>query len=308
MNIYLNTLNESWVVDRIRSEWYEHNLTVSTIEPSNADIIWIIAPWVWKKVPKKYLKNKKILCSNYHIDFNNFESIEKRDFYKRDKYVDMYHVISEKNKLDLQKLTDKKIVSIPFWVNEKIFYKIDNLNELREKFGFSKSDYLVGSFQRDTEGKDLLSPKLIKGPDIFIKIIKEKYKTNKNLVVVLTGKRRQYVINMLKNLNIPFKYFEMVSQRQLNELYNILDLYIVSSRLEGGPQSILECSIVKTPIISTNVGIASEILSESSIYNDESDFHLAIPEPDIAYKNAKKHNINNSMKKFNIMFKNLYEN
>ena len=30
----------------------------------------------------------------------------------------------------------------------------------------------------------------------------------------------------------------MVNQQELNELYNCLDLYIVSSRIEGGPRAI----------------------------------------------------------------------
>ena len=50
----------------------------------------------------------------------------------------------------------------------------------------------------------------------------------------------------------------MASFKEINELYNLLDLYVVSSRFEGGPQSILECGITKTPIISTNVGIAKK--------------------------------------------------
>ena len=58
---------------------------------------------------------------------------------------------------------------------------------------------------------------------------------------------------------IPYKYFEMVSLSEINELYNILDIYIVSSRIEGGPQAIVECAISETPIVSTNVGIAPEI-------------------------------------------------
>ena len=53
----------------------------------------------------------------------------------------------------------------------------------------------------------------------------------------------------------------MVSFKELNELYNLLNLYVVSSRYEGGPQAIMECALIKTPIISTDVGIASEILS-----------------------------------------------
>ena len=72
-----------------------------------------------------------------------------------------------KTKEQLQKLTNKKIISIPFWINQKNYFYIDDKKELREKLGFSTSDFLVGSFQRDTEGHDLKSPKLIKGPDFI---------------------------------------------------------------------------------------------------------------------------------------------
>ena len=46
----------------------------------------------------------------------------------------------------------------------------------------------------------------------------------------------------------------------MNELYNLIDLYIVTSRIEGGPQAIVECGITKTPIISTDVGGISEVI------------------------------------------------
>ena len=80
-----------------------------------------------------------------------------------------------------------------------------------------------------------------------------------NVLVVLAGRRRQYVIEKLKNYNIEFKYFEMLNFSELNELYNVLNLYVVSSRYEGGPQSIVECAASRTPIVSTDVGIASQI-------------------------------------------------
>ena len=46
----------------------------------------------------------------------------------------------------------------------------------------------MGSFQRDSEGSDLTKPKLIKGPDVYLEIVKRLYKENNNLEVVLTGK------------------------------------------------------------------------------------------------------------------------
>ena len=60
-------------------------------------------------------------------------------------------------------------------------------------------------------------------------------------------------------------------------MYNSLDLYIVSSRNEGGPQSIPESCLTKTPIISTDVGCAKIFLNNSSIYTFP-DFDSALPD------------------------------
>ena len=127
------------------------------------------------------------------------------------------------------------------------------------------------------------------------------------MVVILTGKRRQYIIERLKNEKIDFRYYEMATFNELNELYNLTDLYIVSSRYEGGPQSILECAITKTPIISTNVGIAKEILADSAIF-DMSNYKNAIPNVEIANRNAKQFLIPEGFQKFNSLLKEIYEN
>ena len=99
----------------------------------------------------------------------------------------------------------------------------------------------------------------------------------------------------------------MVSFKELNELYNLLDLYIVSSRYEGGPQAIMECALNKTPLISTDVGIASEVLSEESIF-DMSTFKNAIPNVEFAYQKVQQYTIPEGFVKFNKLFKELYEN
>tara|TARA_B100000700_G_C15037840_1_gene853655 strand:+ start:1873 stop:2790 length:918 start_codon:yes stop_codon:yes gene_type:complete len=304
MKIYLNEANESWVVDRFRKEWIENNLDSVTENIEEADIVWIIAPWTWKKINKKHLKNKKVVCTIHHIDFEKFNNKEKKNFYKRDKYVDTYHAISTKTEEQIRSLTDKDIETIPFWINQNIFYEIKNKNTLRSKFNLNTESFIVGSFQRDTEGKDLISPKLSKGPDRFIEILIELNKKNKNIEVLLTGKRRDYLIKNLKKNKIPYIYHEMITFEQLNELYNCIDLYIVASRVEGGPQAILECAITKTPIISTDVGIASKILHESSIFTMEN-FSTAKPSESYAYKNSIKYKIPEWFNNFENLFKSM---
>lgn len=307
MKVFLNKINESWVVDRFRDEWFESNQDISTTNLKDADIIWIFTPWLWNNISKRQLKSKKVLCSVYHIDFQKFTNSEKKDFYKRDKFVDMYHVISEKTKQQLSQLTDKKIISIPFWINQQIWFEIEDKITLRKKHNFVEEKYYIGSFQRDTEGHDLKSPKLIKGPDRFIEIVENLFNINKNIEVILTGKRRQYVISELNKRKIPFKYYEMASFQEINELYNLLNLYIVSSRIEGGPQAVVECGITKTPIISTDVGIASEILSSNSIFNMQN-YKEATPDIDYAFKTSSALVTPQGFIKFRELLKEVYEN
>ena len=64
MKVYLSKINESWVVDRMREEWYENNQEYSVENPKEADLIWIISPWLWKKESKKNMKSKTLNCPN----------------------------------------------------------------------------------------------------------------------------------------------------------------------------------------------------------------------------------------------------
>ncbi len=305
MKIYINKAGESWVVDRFRNEWFK-NSEYKTRFIDKSDIVWIIAPWMWKNLQKKKLINKKVVCTIHHIDLEKFDRKQQKDFYLRDKLVDEYHAPSLSSSEQLKNFTDKKINSIPFWVDSKKYFEISNKNNLRKKYGIPEDKFVVGSFQRDTEGEDLITPKLSKGPDKFIKFINEMTIDNQNIFVLLSGYRRQYIIQQLESLNINYKYIKKTSISVLNELYNILDLYIVASRVEGGPQSIMECSLIKVPIISTKVGLAEEILNKKSIIDD--DINSALADVDHARKQVEDYIIPKGIAKFEEMFKRIYEN
>jgi len=310
MKIYLTNINESWIIDRIRREWISNNKKITTKYSYLSQIIWDVAPWTTKPSFLNKYKNKKIIQSIYHIEDTSSQSIEAQKITNNDKFINGYHVISRKTKKELSQFTNKPIYYLPLWVNQNIWFYKKNKTELRNKYGFNNKEYLVGSFQRDTEGSDLKSPKLIKGPDIFVEIVKNMYKKNKNLKVVLTGNRRNFIIKELKNNSIPYKYFEMTNFSMMNELYNILDLYLITSRLEGGPQALVECGQTKTPIISTDVGLSRQILSSKSIfeYKDLNTFFSAEPDIEYAYSTSSKLTIPDGMFPYLEMFKITYEN
>lgn len=290
MKIYLNNPNEGWVVDRFRKEFYK-NHQEATENPHEANVVWIIAPWTWRQIHPTLLAQKKVVCSIHHIVPDKFDHNKKTDFLFRDRFVDVYHVPSEKTKNQIENLTNKPIFVNPFWVNSDIWFNVENQADLRKDLNLPDK-YLIGSFQRDTEGHDLVTPKLEKGPDIFCDAVEEMFKENKDVEVVLAGWRRQYVMKRLNNAGIKYHYFELPSFEVINKLYNCLDLYIVGSRHEGGPQSIFECALTKTPIVSTDVGAASMILDKKSIFKP-GNIKAATPNIDHANKSVQSYCIKN---------------
>ncbi len=306
LNIYINKLNENWIVDRQRQEFISHNKTLTTSLVSRSNLIWIIAPWTWKKINKKFLENRKVICTIHHIDESKFQD-EKNNFFERDKFVNLYHVTSIKTMEQLKKITNKEILYEPYWINPENWFEIENKENLRSQFKIDDSVFTIGSFQRDSEGHNPNLPKLSKGPDRLVKIIQhyKEIKDNK-ILVILSGKRRDFLINELDKLSINYLYKEMVDLKTVNELYNILNLYIVSSRFEGGPQSVLECAITKTPIISTDVGLASSVLSSSSIF-DMDNYKIAVPDTDYAYKRVEDFKLINSMPRYIKMLEYAFE-
>ena len=90
----------------------------------------------------------------------------------------------------------------------------------------------------------------------------------------------------LDSIGVKYYYYELPPFEVVNNLYNILDLYVVAARYEGGPQAIVECAASKCPIISTDVGIASDILNKSSIFKPN-EVLLASPDVDHAHKKVQ---------------------
>ena len=266
MKIYSLRANENWICDRFVDEWETHNPDIVTQNPYESNILWLVASWAWNRVPVDLLQHKKVVATVHHLDLEKFDENAQKSFFFRDQFVDVYHVPCKLTADQISPYTEKPIWVQPFWVNQNVWHKIESKN-LRADVGLSNDKFLIGSFQRDTEGHDLVSPKLSKGPDIFCDVVEQMHEKNNDVEVVLAGWRRQYVINRLKTKKINYHYFEWADFDLLNKLYNCLDLYLVSSRCEGGPQAIPECAITQTPIISTRVGLADRILAPESVFD-----------------------------------------
>jgi glycosyltransferase involved in cell wall biosynthesis len=165
---------------------------------------------------------------------------------------------------------------LPYWVLSHNLedQKINKVCQLRKQFS-SNGEILIGSFQKDGNGNSGETPKISKGAVLLVRLLTELSSLIK-IKVVLGGYARQYVINKLEERNIPYVYLQKYDD--INSLYDCLDWYFITSRYEGGPQSVLEASYRKIKILSTDVGVAPEILHPDCICNDTDDFIKKVQE------------------------------
>jgi glycosyltransferase involved in cell wall biosynthesis len=282
MNVFVLAPQENWICDRLVHEWKRHTDT-HTSDILKSDIIWLLAGWCWNQIHPDILRQKKVVVTEHHIVPEKFWA-QKADMFKiRDQFVDAYHTPNIKTATFIRSLTDKPIHVIPYWLDTDLWFSEDK-NHCREIFNIPANKFVVGSFQRDTEGGTRL-PKLEKGPDLFVQYLCALNRDD--LYVLLGGWRREYICDKLDEHKIPYSKFEQVPIDIVRKMYGACDLYVVSSRYEGGPQAIYEAAAAKVPIISRDVGVATEILCENCIVDIPNEVYYPTPEDvEMNFKNV----------------------
>jgi glycosyltransferase involved in cell wall biosynthesis len=170
----------------------------------------------------------------------------------------------------------EKIVKIPLGVELARFHPPSGAAErqaFRKQFGIPDQAVCIGSFQKDGKGwGEGEIPKLIKGPDVFLAVVSQ-ISEAVPVFVLLTGPARGYVKQGLAQRGIPFRHFFFEDYYEVADCYKAIDLYLITSRDEGGPQGLLESMASGVPVISTSVGMSCDLIQtgETGILVDVDD-------------------------------------
>lgn len=159
-------------------------------------------------------------------------------------------------------ISSDKVIRIPLGVDLTHFRAVSEQERLasRRRMGIPDDAICIGSFQKDGNGwEEGLTPKLIKGPDIFLRVIERLHKEYK-LFVLLTAPARGYVKEGLEALGVPYRHEILSDYLAIAEMYHALDIYLVASREEGGPKAVLESLACGVPLVSTRVGLAPDVI------------------------------------------------
>lgn len=213
--------------------------------------------------------SNKCVLTWFHINFNDHRLKFIKKIISR---IEIIHTASSitKDILLSNGVPQERITIIPLGVDLKLFKKISKQGKalLRKAFGLPNNAIIIGSFQKDGVGwSEGLEPKMIKGPDIFVEVL-EGLARKYPVFALLTGPARGYVKRKLEEKKIPYKHIYFKDYRQIALLYQVLDIYLITSRVEGGPKQALEAIASGVPVVATKVGMIPDI------FDDEKDLLL----------------------------------
>ena len=80
---------------------------------------------------------------------------------------------------------------------------------------------------------------------------------------VLVGNGRSVEATMLRSMGFEARVFETLPYRLFNTLYHSMDFLMMCSYHEGGPANIPEAIATGTPVFTTRVGMAADLVKES---------------------------------------------
>jgi teichuronic acid biosynthesis glycosyltransferase TuaC len=219
------------------------------------------------KLAKRYSKPLVLTQHNTFIEYNNiWDSAEKLNDLAIGKQVlneaDKIIVVSNATKKYVLSLgaNPEKVEVLHNGVDLNRFKPLSEVkDQMREKLGISKDANVVLTVRRIVYKN---------GIDTLLESAEIAVKRNPKLVFVVVGKgpdseevkEKIWQLRMQNN----FKLTGFISDEDLPLYYNVADLFALPSKSgEGLPLVVLEAMSCGLPVIATNVGGTSEVMSEN---------------------------------------------
>ncbi len=150
---------------------------------------------------------------------------------------------------------------VPFGVDTKTFHPPKNETRLkiRQTLRLPKDAFVLGfSSRRISNMNDR------KGVICFLQALKSLHQQLPNLATLIVGPGWQELSKKIRQQGIPCTQAPYeVTHEQVAKFYSAMDMFWVTSRVEGGPVPLLEAMASSIPCISTPVGAALDLIHDS---------------------------------------------
>ena len=151
--------------------------------------------------------------------------------------------------------TSLPITVVPHGVDASLFSRVA---AARQKFGIPEKAFVVGFL--GSKGSDHDHQR--KGTDTLLEVLTAIAPHIPELLVFLCGPGWEGEVRRLTALGIKSKHLGFVRRSLVPAFYSSLDAYLMTSRVEGGPVTVLEAMACETPVVATRVGLVPELVED----------------------------------------------
>ncbi|MEP6740883.1 MAG: glycosyltransferase family 4 protein [bacterium] len=153
-----------------------------------------------------------------------------------------------------------RVFCVPYGVDAMLFRpSTEGREAVRQKLGLNKETTLVGFFGKNSSNNDGR-----KGIDVFTEAARELNNRIKLLAILIIGPGWQELTNSLAASGVKCIWIPFIQElKDLAGMYQALDFYWVTARIEGGPVTLLEAMSTEVCCLTTAVGIAREIVKDN---------------------------------------------
>ena len=123
-------------------------------------------------------------------------------------------------------------------------------------FGIPPNRFVIGFI--GTKGSDRDRGR--KGTDTLLEVIRRSAAQLPDLHVVLGGPGWDSELAGLRSLGVSVSATGYIPKPDLPLLYSALDVYLMTSRVEGGPCTVFEAMACGTPVVATRVGAVPDLI------------------------------------------------
>ena len=226
----------------------------------------------------------------YHADFL---TILIKPFIGKVKLVWSFHHGDPKHNKNMSFFIAKVCSKFSSCIPQRIIACSEITKDQHIKFGYDKEKIIVINNGVDTK-KFKYKPKIytnerapvvgfigrwhtIKGHEVFIKaasLVQKHFKDSEFIMIgTMLDTKNIELKQMLKKYNI-YEKTKLIGEEDTDIIryYKMMDIYVCSSWSESFSLTLVEAALQGIPIVSTDVGIASEIVENKSLLSNVGDF------------------------------------
>lgn len=225
---------------------------------------------ILSRISKIFFKDIKVISHAHNTKYGN--SLRSFLYKRTESFSDININVSEtstKNFIENKVFDPKKTITLTNGIDTNKFYPNNEIrSEMRKKFTLENNVLVfitIGSFTPQKDHRNLLFA--------YKKFI-ESSLTPSKLIIIGDGELRENIQKLIIDLNLQNFVILLGLRKDINELLNMADIFVLSSAWEGLPLVIAEAMSAEKLIISTDCGGVSQLLNCGDFLVPVQDFNM----------------------------------